>query len=81
MCIYKIFERGYKCLTKKRSFFVVLITLILLNFILLPAGANIAGHTVQNDINGKIAGHGDLMEFSFTVEKGLTTQKVCQLIF
>lgn len=54
---------------------VVLIIFILLSLIPFPAGAEFASLAVQNDITGKIAGSGDLVEFSFTVEKGYNDSK------
>jgi len=55
------------------KFFLMLFILFIL--IPLPAGADFAQVTVGNDISGKVARPGDLVEFSLTVEKGYNTSK------
>jgi uncharacterized membrane protein len=56
---------------KKEKFIPAVLTIfILISLTPFPVGADFASLTVQNDITGKIAGPGDLAEFSFTVEKG-----------
>lgn len=54
---------------------IVLIVFILFSLTSLPAGADFAQITVGNDISGKVARPGDLVEFSFTVEKGYNTSE------
>jgi uncharacterized membrane protein len=61
---------------KKVKFLPVVLTMfILLSLIPFPAGADFESLAVQNDITGKIAGPGDLVEFVFTVEKGYNDSK------
>jgi len=47
----------------------------------LPAGADFSSLAVLNDISGKIARPGDLVEFSFTVEKGYNTSESTSVTF
>ncbi len=54
---------------------IVLIVFILFSLTSLPAGADFAQITVGNDISGKVARPGDLVEFSFTVKKGYNTSE------
>ncbi|WP_269851294.1 COG1470 family protein [Methanosarcina horonobensis] len=56
---------------------VKLLLVLLTLFILMPfqAGADFAKVTVGNDVSGKVARPGDLVEFSFTVEKGYNTSE------
>lgn len=51
--------------------------MIVMFFILMPfpAGADFAQVTAGNEISGKVARPGDLVEFSFTVEKGYNTSE------
>jgi uncharacterized membrane protein len=61
---------------KKGEFLPKMLTaIILLSFMPFLAGADFESLAVQNDISGKIAGPGDLVEFSFTVEKGYNDSK------
>lgn len=53
----------------------LLLTLILLSLMPLPVRADFAQVAIGNDISGKVASPGDLVEFSFTVEKGYNTSK------
>ena len=58
---------------------LVLVTLFIL--IPFPTGADFAQVTVRNDISGKVAKPGDLVEFSFTVEKGYNTSESTSVTF
>lgn len=59
----------------KKGLQIVLIAFVLLSLVSIPAGADFAQITVRNDISGKVARSGDLVEFSFTVEKGYNTSE------
>jgi uncharacterized membrane protein len=61
------------------KFLLVLFMLFIL--IPFPAGADFAQVTVGNDISGKVAKPGDLVEFSFTVEKGYNTSESTSVTF
>ncbi len=50
--------------------FLPILLIVLLSLMSFPAGANFSNLAVLNDISGKVARSGDLVEFSFTVEKG-----------
>ncbi len=58
---------------------LVLVTLFIL--IPFPAGADFAQVTVGNDISGKVAKPGDLVNFSFTVEKRYNTSESTSVTF
>lgn len=61
------------------KFLLVLFMLFIL--IPFPAGADFAQVTVGNDVSGKVARPGDLVEFSFTVEKGYNTSESTSVTF
>ncbi|AKB36892.1 hypothetical protein MSSAC_2302 [Methanosarcina siciliae C2J] len=61
------------------KFLLVLVALFIL--IPLPAGADFSSLAVLNDISGKVARPGDLVEFSFTVEKGYNTSESTSVTF
>lgn len=58
-----------------------LILLMLLPLMSLPAGADFSSLAVLSDISGKVARPGDLVEFSFTVEKGYNTSESTSVTF
>ena len=58
-----------------------LILLMLLPLMPLPAGADFSSLAVLSDISGKVARPGDLVEFSFTVEKGYNTSESTSVTF
>lgn len=69
-------------LDKKVKFLPVVLTIfILLSLIPFPAGAEFASLAVKNDIIGKVARPGDLVEFSFTVEKEYNNSKSISVTF
>jgi len=68
--------------SKREKFLpIILIVFILFSLISLPAGASFADLTVLSDISGKVARPGDLVEFSFTVEKGYNTSESTSVTF
>ncbi|MHC1754945.1 MAG: NEW3 domain-containing protein [Methanosarcina sp.] len=69
-------------LTKREKFLsIVVIILTLLSLIPFPAGADFSSLAVLNEISGKVARPGDLVEFSFTVEKGYNTSESTSVTF
>ena len=60
---------------------MVLIIFVLLSLMPLPAGADFSNLAVLNEISGKVAKPGDLVKFSFTLEKGYNTSESTSVTF
>lgn len=68
--------------SKRENFLpIVLIVLTLLSLTSFPARADFSSLAVLNDISGKVAKPGDLVEFSFTLEKGYNTSESTSVTF
>ncbi len=60
---------------------ILLILFILLSLVPFPAKADFSNLAVLNEISGKVAKPGDLVKFSFTLEKGYNTSESTSVTF
>jgi uncharacterized membrane protein len=60
---------------------LLLVLFILFSLMPFPARADFSSLAVLNEINGKVAKPGDLVEFSFTLEKGYNTSESTSVTF
>ncbi len=66
---------------KEKLLPMVLIIFVLISLMPFPARADFSSLAVLNEISGKVAKPGDLVEFSFTLEKGYNTSESTSVTF